>query len=157
METHALKSIIDTWIYGIEDRLISTGIDENDPAFADLTAKEIEAVLMRVSGTNSGFAAALRTYYQANNKGDFTTGQAAVGWISGEQTVGRTFKARAGLKGVVTEGDALAFLNGLVHIIVQAGYAGLLVNFDEMEIALVFARPQRARGYINFRQYDRPQ
>lgn len=93
-EDHALKSIIDTWIYGIEDRLISTGIDENDPALADLTAKEIEAVLTRVSGIHSGLAAALRTYYQANNKGDFATAQAAIGWISGEQTVGRTFKSK---------------------------------------------------------------
>lgn len=71
-EDHALKSsIIDTWICGIEDRLISTGINENDPALADLTAKEIEAVLTRVSGIHSGLAAALWTYYQANNKGDF--------------------------------------------------------------------------------------
>lgn len=151
-EDHALKSIIDTWIYGIEDRLISTGIDENDAALADMTSKEIEAVLTRVSGINSGLAAALRTYYKANNSGDFATAQAAIGWISGEQTVGRSFKAQAGLKGTVTEGDALAFLNGLVHIIVQAGYVGLLVSFDEVETAQAFARPQREKGYINLRQ-----
>ena len=151
-EEHALKSIIDTWIYGIEDRLISTGLNEDDPELAARTAKEIEAVLTRVSGINSGLAAALRTYYQANNAGDFATAQAAVGWISGEQTVGRTFKAQAGLKGTVTEGDALAFLNGLVYIIVQAGYSGLLVSFDEVETAQAFARPQREKGYINLRQ-----
>ena len=151
-EEHALKSIIDTWIYGIEDRLISTGLNEDDPELAVRTAKEIESVLTRVSGMNSGLAAALRTYYQANNAGDFATAQAAVGWISGEQTVGRTFKAQAGLKGTVTEGDALAFLNGLVYIIVQAGYSGLLVSFDEVETAQAFARPQREKGYINLRQ-----
>lgn len=149
---HALKSIIDTWIYGIEDRLISAGFDEADPALTIQTAKEIEAVLTRVSGINSGLAAALRTYYQANNRGDFATSQSAIGWIAGEQTVGRTFKSQAGLKGTVTEGDALSFLNGLVHIIVQAGYAGLLVSFDEVETAQSFARPQREKGYINLRQ-----
>lgn len=159
---HALKSIFDTWIYGIEDRLISAGFDEEDPALTDQTAKEIEAVLTRVSGINSGLAAAFLTYYQANNRGDFATSQSAIGWIAGEQTVGRTFKSQAGLKGTVTEGDALSFLNGLVHIIVQAGYAGLLVSFDEVETGPTqsFARPQREKGLHQSpsdRGHDRPQ
>ena len=34
----------------------------------------------------------------------------------------------------------------------QAGYAGLLVSFDEAETAQSFARPQREKGYINLRQ-----
>lgn len=151
-EEHALKSIIDTWIFGIEDRLISTGINEDDPMLIEQTGKEIESVLTRVSGINSGLAAALRTYYHANSSGDFATAQSAIGWISGEQTVGRTFKSLAGLKGTVTENDALSFLNGVVYIIVQAGYSGLLVSFDEVETAQAFARPQREKGYINLRQ-----
>ena len=151
-EDNALKSIIDTWIYGIEDRLISTGIKEDDPRLTELTEKEIESVLERVSGLSSGLAAALRTYYQANNKGDFATPQAAIGWVSGETTVGRSFKSQAGIKGGITEGDALQFLKGLVYVMTQAGYAGLLVSFDEAETAQSFARPQREKGYINLRQ-----
>ena len=63
----------------IEDRLISTGIKEDDPHLVELTEKEIDSVLERVSGMSSGLASALRTYYQANNKGDFATAQAAIG------------------------------------------------------------------------------
>jgi adenosylhomocysteinase len=151
-EEHALKSIIDTWIYGIEDRLISTGIKEDDPQLTELTAKEIESVLARVSGLSSGLAAALRTYYQANNRGDFATAQSAIGWVSGEETVGRSFKSQAGVKGGITEGDALLFLRGLVYVMTQAGYSGLIVSFDEVETAQAFARPQREKGYINLRQ-----
>ncbi|MDR0438667.1 MAG: BREX system ATP-binding protein BrxD [Methanocalculaceae archaeon] len=151
-EDHALKSIIDTWIYSIEDRLISTGIDEDDFMLVDLTANEIESILIRVSGINSSFAAALRTYYKANIRGDFATAQMAIGWISGEQTIGRPFKSQAGLKGTVTDEDAFLFLRALVYIIVQAGYAGLLVSFDEVETAQTSARPQREKGYINLRQ-----
>ncbi|MDO5846211.1 MAG: DUF2791 family P-loop domain-containing protein, partial [Methanocorpusculum sp.] len=80
-DDHALKSILDTWIYGIEDRLIETGVDENDERLAEMTAKEIESVLERVAGVSSGLAAALRAYYLSNNKGDFAAAQAAVGWI----------------------------------------------------------------------------
>jgi len=151
-EDHALKGIIDSWIYAIEDRLISTGIDEDSPDLIRLTEKEIEAVLERVSGMNSGLAAAIRTYYSANNKGDFATAQAAIGWISGEQTVGRSFKAQAGIKGNVEETEALMFLRGIVYIMVQAGYAGLCVTFDEVETVQAFSRPLREKGYINLRQ-----
>jgi adenosylhomocysteinase len=151
-EDHALKSIIDTWIYGIEDRLISTGIGEDDPKLVELTEKEIESVLERVSGLSSGLASALRAYYQASNRGDFASAQAAIGWVAGETTVGRSFKAQAGLKGSVTEGEALQFLKGLVYVMTRAGFAGLLVSFDEAETAQSFARPQREKGYINLRQ-----
>ena len=152
-EEHALKSIIDTWIYGIEDRLIETGIDENDERLAELTEKEIEASLERVSGLSSGLAAAVRTYYAANNRGDFATAQAAVGWISGDATVAnRSFKSQAGIKGSVSETDALLYLKGIVYLIRQAGFAGLFVSFDEAETAQAFPRPQREKGYINLRQ-----
>jgi adenosylhomocysteinase len=92
-ENHALKSIIDTWIYSIENRMISTGIYENDSVLADMISKEIESVLKRNSRINSGLAAVLRTYYKADNSGDFATSQATSGWISGEQTIGRIFKS----------------------------------------------------------------
>lgn len=151
-EDHALKSIIDSWIFGIEDRLISTGIKEDDPKLTELTSKEIESVLSRVSGINSGLAAALRTYYDACNKGDFASAQSAVGWISGETTVGRKFKNLAGIKGSVGEGEALLFLKGLVYVMMQAGYSGLVITFDEIETAQAFSRPQREKGYINLRQ-----
>lgn len=151
-EEHALKSIVDKWIYAIEDRLIGTGIDEDDERLAELTEKEIESVLTRVSGMSSGLSAALRTYYKANNSGDFATAQAAIGWICGDTTVGRSFKSRAGVKGGVSETDALLFLKGIVYIITQAGYSGLLVTFDEVETAQTFSRPLREKGYINLRQ-----
>lgn len=152
-EDNALKGIIDTWIYRIEDRLIETGIDENDERLASLTEKEIEATLERVSGVSSGLAAAVRTYYAANNRGDFATAQAAIGWIAGDNTVSsRSFKSQAGVKGSVSETDALLFLKGIVYLIRQAGFSGLFISFDEVETAQSFTRPLREKGYINLRQ-----
>ena len=152
-EKHALKSIIDSWIFGIEDRLIDTGIDENDPKLAELTAKEVESSLERVSGISSGLAAAVRAYYLSNNKGDFAAAQAAIGWISGDATVAnRSFKMQAGIKGNVSETDALLFLKGIVYLIRQAGFSGLFVSFDEIETMQGLPRPQREKGYVNLRQ-----
>jgi len=152
-ESQALKSVIDTWIFGIEDRLIETGINENNPRLTELTAKEIESALERVAGVSSGLASAVRTYYLATIKEDFPTAQAAIGWISGDATVAnRTFKMQAGVKGAVSENDALLFLKGIVYLIRQAGFSGLFVSFDEVETVQAFSRPQREKGYINLRQ-----
>jgi adenosylhomocysteinase len=149
---HALKSIIDSWIYRIEERLIASCGEEDEEKLAVATAEEMEKSLIRVSEENSGLAAAIRTYYHANNRGDFAVAQAALGWISGEGTVGRTFKSEAGLRGAVDEGTALPFLRGITRIIVQAGYRGLAISFDETETAQGSSRPLREKGYVNLRR-----
>ncbi|MDG6249906.1 BREX system ATP-binding protein BrxD [Methanocalculus sp.] len=148
----ALKSIIDTWIFGIEERLIESLGEEDEERLAAAASEEIEASLLRISEENSGLAAAVRTYYQANNRGDFAIAQAALGWISGEETVGRSFKSEAGLKGAVDEGSALPFLRGLTRIIVQAGYRGLAIAFDEAETTQGSSRLLREKGYVNLRR-----
>lgn len=150
--TPALKSIIDSWIYGIEERLIESCGDEDEEVLAAETAEEIERFLMQISEENSGLAAAVRTYYHAANRGDFAIAGAALGWISGEDTVGRAFKKEAGVRGGVDEGSALRFLKGLTRIIHQAGYRGLAVACDETETIQALSRPLRERGYVNLRQ-----
>jgi len=148
----ALKSIIDTWIFRIEERLIESIGEEDEEKLAAAASEEIERSLLRISSENSGLAAAVRAYYQANNRGDFATAQAAIGWISGEETVGRSFKSAAGLRGAVDEGSALQFLRGLTRIIVQAGYRGLAIAFDEAETTQGSSRPLREKGYVNLRR-----
>lgn len=151
-EENALKSIIDTWIFGIEERLIDAYGEEDEEKLALAAAEEIETSLARIAEENTGLAAAIRTYYQANNRGDFAIAQAALGWIAGEETVGRAFKAEAGLRGGVDEESALPFLRGITRIIQQAGYRGLAVACDETETTQASSRPLRERAYINLRR-----
>jgi adenosylhomocysteinase len=96
---------------------------------------------------NTTLAAALRTYYRANNTGDFQLAQAALGWISGEPNIGRGFKQKAGIKGDIDETVALIFLRGLVRIMTGAGYRGLAIAFDELETTQALPRISREKGY----------
>ncbi|MEN6609517.1 MAG: BREX system ATP-binding protein BrxD [Methanoregulaceae archaeon] len=148
-EEHALKSVIDNWLFSIEERILSlsgTGGEENE-ALEAATIKEIETALAGISEVNSSLAAALRTYYRANNSGDFQLAQAALGWIAGEPNIGRGFKQKAGIKGEIDETVALAFLRGLVRILNGAGYQGLAVAFDELETTQALPRASREKGY----------
>ncbi|OPX64842.1 MULTISPECIES: BREX system ATP-binding protein BrxD [unclassified Methanoregula] len=147
-EERALKTIIDTWLFSIEERLMSVGSSgTDDTLLQSATEREIEASLSSISEVNTALAAALRTYYRANNAGDFALAQAALGWIAAEPNIGREFKAKAGIRGDIDDAVAFTFLRGLVTVIHGAGYQGLAVAVDEMETTQGLQRSQREKGY----------
>ncbi len=152
-EERAVKAIIDSWLFSLEERIMGLpGGPVGEEALEGATEKEIESALAGISEMNSALAAALRTYYRANNAGDFQLAQAAIGWISGEPNIGREFKKKAGIKGDIDETVALAFLKGIVTIAVSAGYSGLAIAVDELETTQALARAQRERSYTTLRQ-----
>jgi len=147
-EEHAIKTVLDNWLFAIEERLLSvSGTGLADAALEESTEREIETALSGISEVNSALAAALRTYYRANNAGDFQLAQAALGWIAGEPNIGRDFKAKAGIKGEIDDTIAFVFLRGLVSIIHGAGYSGIAIAVDEMETTQGLQRNQREKGY----------
>jgi hypothetical protein len=147
-EEHAFKTIVDNWLFGIEERLLSANGDGlADAELEEATGREIEAALSGISETNSALAATLRTYYKANNNGDFPLAQAALGWLSAEPNIGRDFKQKAGIKGDIDDTIAFLFLRGLVEVIHGAGYSGLAIAVDEMETTQGLQRNQREKGY----------
>jgi len=151
-DEHAVKAVIDTWLFSIEERLLRVS-DQPIPeeSLEKATLKEIETALAGISEMNSSLAAVLRTYYRANNAGDFQTAQSAIGWICAEPNIGRELKQKAGIRGDVDESVALIFLKSLVRIIVNAGYSGLAVAVDELETVQVLPRNQREKSYNTLR------
>ncbi len=147
-EEHALKTITDTWVFSIEERLLTvSGEGTDDEKLQSATEREIETSLAGISEVNTALAAALRTYYRANNAGDFALAQAALGWIAAEPNIGRDFKQKAGIRGDIDDAVAFVFLRGLIAIIHGAGYQGLAVAVDEMETTQGLQRSQREKGY----------
>lgn len=152
-EEHALKTLIDNWLFFIEERLMSVSESGTEDAALEVaTEKEIENALAGISEMNSALAAALRTYYRANNAGDFQLAQSALGWIAAEPNIGRDFKQKAGIRGDIDETIAFVFLKGLVSIIHGAGYNGLAIAIDEIETTQGLQRNQREKGYHTLMQ-----
>jgi len=146
-EEHAIKTVVDNWLFAIEERIIvvgGTGIE--NAALEAATEREIESALTGISEMNSALAAALRTYYRANNTGDFQLAQAALGWIAAEPNIGRDFKQKAGIRGDIDDTVALLFLRGLVVVMQGAGYSGLAIAIDEMETTQALPKNQRDKG-----------
>ena len=140
----AFRSIIDGWFYGLEEDVLAEGtIDSSDDAALARRADELlEQRLVEITRATPQFAAALRTYRAAQRKNDHATAEGLAGWLAGQPHVAASIKRVAGIKGDVDHFAALSFLRGLLLILKDSGYAGLVLVLDEIETL------QRVRGDV---------
>lgn len=149
-EQHAFRSIIDAWLYGIEERVcVREGSSISPERLEEITIQEIEQELSDISLLNAPVAAVVRTYYLANNAANFRISQAAIGWLSGDPNIGRELRQKAGIRGDIGDSSVLNLLQALPVFIRGAGYQGCVVAIDELEITQTFPRNLRERGFQN--------
>jgi adenosylhomocysteinase len=152
-QEHALKALLDRWIYRVEDRLIALeGFSEDDPRLLERTEQALEADLARIAALDTGFSLAVRGYYRAQAAGDFAIAQSLIGWLSGQGTVGAAARRYAGIRGQVDRSVALIYLQAVCHVARLAGHAGLVVVLDEVETVQRLRRPEREKSLSNIRQ-----
>ena len=136
-DTHqgALRGILDAWFYALEeDVLAEGGVEESDDAA--LLARTTALMEQRLAAVNRhapAFATALRAYRRATAEGENAIADGILAWLSGEPNVGMAAKRYAGLKGDVDHFGALSFLQGLLVILKDSGFSGLLLVLDEVE------------------------
>ena len=152
-QEHALKALLDRWIYRIEDRFIELeGLSEDDPQLLERTQQALEADLARIAALDTGFSLAVRGYYRAQAEGDFAVAQSLIGWLSGQGTVGAAARRYAGIRGRVDRSLALTYLQAVCHIARLAGHSGLVVLLDEVETVQRLRRPEREKSLSDIRQ-----
>src|SRR5262249_25879207 len=140
----AFRSVIDGWFYGLEEDVLAEGTI--DPADEKGLAKRaddlLEQRLADITRATPQFAAALRAYRAAQRQNDHNVAEGLAGWLSGQPHVAATDKRVAGIKGEVDHFAALSFLRGLLLILKDSGYSGLVLVLDEIETL------QRVRGDV---------
>ena len=131
----ALPDIVDRWFFELEqDVLRSNEIDETDQAALDEAIGErMERRLAEITRSTPQFAAALRGYHHALREGDFATAQGLLAWLGGQPHVGQGIKRTADIKGEIDHFGALNFLRGMLLLLKDAGYAGMVLVLDEVE------------------------
>lgn len=140
----AFRSIIDGWFYGLEEDVLAEGtVDPSDEAtLAKRTEELLEQRLIEITRATPQYAAALRAYRTAQRENDHATAEGLAGWLAGQPHVSASVKRVAGVKGDVDHFAALSFLRGLLLILKDSGYSGLVLVLDEIETL------QRVRGDV---------
>ncbi len=138
----AFASLIDRWLYSLEEEVIERGgINPDDPdGFGTAVGDLLERRLADVSKTQPQYAAALRRCYAARLAGDHATEQGLIAWLMGQPNVAASLKRDAGIKGDLDSDGASGFLRGLLEVLRQTGRKGLVLVLDEVETI------QRVRG-----------
>lgn len=143
----ALQSVIDRWLYELEDKVIRIdGIAEDDPAFGPAVAQKVEQALLTLGERAGRFVACLRAYHHCQLEGDYASSRALLDWLSGEPKVSAKVKQLAGVTGTLDSTDALIFLRGLLELIRTSGHQGLVLILDEVETVSAQRRPERLKS-----------
>lgn len=131
---NAFQAVVEGWLYQVGDEVMRLrGISEDDPGFADATEQRLEDKLADLSRRNPAYAQVLRAYHRATHEGDFATAQGLLAWLAGQPHTDRSVLKSAGTKGKVDGQASLTFLAGLLQLLRQSGYDGLMVILDEVE------------------------
>ncbi|MDX2853109.1 BREX system ATP-binding protein BrxD [Streptomyces sp. PA03-3a] len=131
----ALRAVIDSWFFTLEEEVLDAGEIDDDDAGALGRAVDalMEQRLVDVARTTPAFAAALRGYHQARAAGDAPTAEALIAWLGGQKSVAAGARRFAGVRGDLDHFAALGFLQGLLTVLRDSGQPGLLVVLDEIE------------------------
>ncbi|MGW8488392.1 BREX system ATP-binding protein BrxD [Streptomyces sp. NPDC055886] len=140
----ALRAIIDSWFYTLEEEVLDGGDtdEEDEAALAESVDALMERRLADVARTTPAFAAALRGYRRAVAVGDGATAEALIAWLGGQKSVAASARRSAGVRGDLDHFAALGFLQGLLTVLRDCGHPGLLLVLDEIETL------QRVRGDV---------
>ena len=150
----AFRSIIDGWFYGLEEDVLAEGtIDPEDEKGLAIRADELlEQRLAEITRATPQFASALRAYRAAQRSGDHATAEGLAGWLGGQPHIAASVKREAGVKGDVDHFAALSFLRGLLLILKDSGYSGLVLVLDEIETIQRVRSDVREKGLNALRQ-----
>ncbi len=140
----AFRSIVDAWFFALEEDLLQENGGEQleQGLLLERTNELMEKRLASITQMAPSFSATLRAYRSALADGNAAEAEALLAWVAGQPNVSAAAKRRAGIKGDVDHFGALSFLQGLLVMLRDAGYAGLLIVLDEVETL------QRIRGDI---------
>lgn len=125
----ALRDVVDGWFY-ILDHDAKDGVTQ---AGEEGTLDLLQRRLSSISKEPPTFAAVLRSYRIAQTAGDSATADGLLAWLGGQPHVASSVKRAAGVRGDLDHFGALGFLQGLLTVLRDSDYAGLVVVLDEVE------------------------
>jgi P-loop Domain of unknown function (DUF2791) len=140
-EGGALRNLCEHWISEIQHQVKSAGGNDEEVKrriFADL--KDLQD---SVGGFE--FAEVLSKYYEGYATGNDTLQGAALRWLRGEYTTKTEARADLGVRRIIDDDNFYDSLKLFAAFCVKAGYAGLLVNLDEMVVLSERLPSARAR------------
>jgi hypothetical protein len=150
----ALGDVMDRWVAAVEEQLIALGADPDAPDFDGKVRAKLDERLSAMTGGRvpEDMVRVVRTIFDLKQRGDLADAGSLISWLSGSGNVAASAKKKAEIKGDIQSKDALAYLRGILEIVRDAGYAGLVIVVDELETVLRARKDTREKSLNGLRQ-----
>ncbi len=148
-EGNAAESLLQKWIMDLRNAAVSSGANEDDPAFMDAVEGRIRetAAAMQAYLYGHDLAQVLLKYWQGYRAGDEELMRAALRWIRGEYER-KADAAALGVYRIITDDTWYEFVKLLARLSVKLGYKGMLVLIDEeVNLYKITNRVSRENNY----------
>lgn len=148
MSGPSFREVIDGWFYVL-------GGDARDAGEADVDAAVdalLEQRLAAVSDQAPAFAQVLRAYRRAVIAGDRAQADGLLAWVGGQPHVAAAVRRSAGVRGDIDHFQAFGFLQGLLTVLRDSDYRGLVLVLDEVETLQRVRSDVRERSLNALRQ-----
>jgi hypothetical protein len=129
-EGGALRNLCEGWISKIHNEVKTAGGTDDD--VKRRIFEDLRSLQDHVGGFE--FAEVLAKYYEGYISGNDALQGAALRWLRGEYTTKTDAKQDLGVRRIVSDDNFYDSLKLMAAFAVKAGYAGLLINFDEMVV-----------------------
>ena len=150
----AFRSVIDGWFFALEQDVLADGSMDpaDEAALLERTNALMEQRLAVISKSAPAFSAVLRAYRSAVAASDSQLAEGLISWLAGQPNVAASVKRAAGIKGDLDHFAAANFLMGLLTILRDSGFSGLLLVLDEVETLQRMRADTREKGLNAIRQ-----
>ncbi|WP_129336324.1 BREX system ATP-binding protein BrxD [Cellulomonas endophytica] len=130
----AMRDVVDGWFHVLTEDAVAAGTTRDDAVGLEAATDHlVEARLRKVAETAPTFAIAMRGYRQAQAAGDVPQAEGLLAWLGGQPNVAASVRRRAGLRSELDHFGALGFLQGLLTVLRDSDYKGLVLVLDEVE------------------------
>lgn len=126
----ALRNLCEGWISGIQNQVKTAG--GNDEEVKRRICEDLKDLQDSVGGFE--FAEVLSKYYEGYATGNDNLQGAALRWLRGEYTTKTDARSELGVRRIIGDENFYDSLKLMAAFCIKAGYAGLLVNLDEMVV-----------------------
>ncbi|MBE7325180.1 BREX system ATP-binding protein BrxD [Nocardioides sp. Y6] len=140
----SFRDVVDGWFFVLDGDAREAGAGDVDAATEELLEKRLAAV----SAQAPAFAQVLRAYRRAAAQGDRAQADALLAWLGGQPHVSAAVRRSAGVRGDIDHFQAFGFLQGLLTVLRDSDYQGLVLVLDEVETL------QRVRSDIRERSLN---
>lgn len=153
--TGAFRAVVDGWFYALEQDVLADGHTDAADTKALLEKSEalMETRLAGIGRSAPAFAAVLRAYRRALSESDQALAEGLISWLAGQPNVGASVKRAAGIKGNLDHFAAANFIVGLLTILRDSGFSGLVLVLDEVETLQRMRADTREKGLNALRQW----